>query len=505
MIGAEAIPSVIRALQLYRRGARVRGSRESGSTGVFAVWLCIALMSVGCTIGSDGDNRAITTNSCLSPVCITTEAQKVCEDAPCQEVVTVDSAADLRRELADWNPDEAPADAWKVIQIPASAEIELGDIAGDLPLESEPLELKARTALIGGRTARQPGPLLYSTIKKTLFLIRANDVRISGLRIRGPDYGEDIVEGGAKSVGIYVSPSATAEIDHIEIDHNEIYGWKNEGIGVNDDDSRIPVAFWQDFWPIVIHDNYIHHNQEQDSAGYGVVIGNGAFALIDRNVFDYNRHAIAGGGSNYSGYRAIRNLVLPNGGRHKYLWWGHTHQFDMHGQESCGIGSIFNDTLFNCGTAGYAMEIVQNSFLYSAGAAIKIRGTPQYSPRSGSPDWPATCGAVVRFNVFVHDDLGDAVQQTETGLCSVNNRVGIDGSDRYGFCDFDGDGADDRFMATGETWWYASGGTGPWVYLNTSQRLLSELTLANFDGDNRCDVVSGDLISSGGTGSWMPR
>jgi hypothetical protein len=349
--------------------------------------------------------------------------------------------------------------------------------------------------LIGGRTASQPGPLLYSTIKKTLFIIRGNDVRITGLRIRGPDYGEEIVDGGAKSVAIYVSPSATAEIDHIEIDHNEIYGWKNEAIGVNDDNGQIPVGFFQDVWPIVIHDNYIHHNQEQDSAGYGVNIGYGAFALIERNVFDYNRHAIAGGGSTYSGYRAVQNLVLSNGGQHKYLFWGHTHQFDMHGQESCGVKSIFNDTLFNCGTAGYYMEFVQNSFLYSAGAAIKIRGTPYHKP----------CGAVVDSNVFVHDDLGDAVQQTETGVCRYNNRLGIDGSDEYGFCDFDGDGTDDRFMATGETWWYASGGTGPWVYLNTSQRLLSDLTLADFDGDDRCDVVSGDLISSGGTGRWTPR
>ena len=108
-------------------------------------------------------------------------------------------------------------------------------------------------------------------------------------------------------------------------------------------------------------------------------------------------------------------------------------------------------------------------------------------------------------NVFVQHALDDAVKQNETGVCKVNNRLGIDGSDRYGSCDFDGDTRDDRFMATGQTWWYVSEGTGPWVYLNTLQRLLSELTLADSDGDGRCDVVSGALISSGGTGRRMQR
>jgi hypothetical protein len=60
-------------------------------------------------------------------------------------------------------------------------------------------------------------------------------------------------------------------------------------------------------------------------------------------------------------------------------------------------------------------------------------------------------------------------------------------------------------MATGQTWWYASRGTGHWVYLNTSKKLLSELTLGHFDGDNRCDVVADGLISRGGTGPWRPR
>jgi len=344
--------------------------------------------------------------------------------------------------------------------------------------------------LIGGRTPREPGPRLYTrTHPKRLFVIRGDNVRITGTRIQGPDMDVANDDGGPASA-IYLNSHV-----NIEIDHNELYGWKNSAVDLSDDDDRISYVLNPE--TVRIHDNFIHHNQHVDKFGYGVVINNGAYALIERNVFDYNRHAIAGDGSDDSGYRAYQNLVLQHGGRHHKWgwWWSHTHQFDMHGQDSCGIWSLFRDNVFNCGTAGHDIEIRNNSFLYTEHAAIKLRGTPQLKPY----------GAFVVSNVFAHTHLGDAVKQTETGLYLANNRVGINGSDRYGTCDFDGDRVDDRFMATGETWWYSSRGTGPWAYLNTSAKLLPELTLGQFDGDNRCDVAAGELLSSGGTDSWRPR
>jgi hypothetical protein len=362
----------------------------------------------------------------------------------------------------------------------------------DLSLGSyENMAVAQGVTLIGSRTPREPGPRLYTRNRpKRLFVVRENDVRISGLRIEGPDLD---VAGDPRATAISVSPDDDARIDRIEIDNNEIYGWNGSGISVNDPAARIGYA--SNPTAVRIHDNFIHHNQHPNSAGYGVVIGDGAYALIEQNVFDYNRHAIAGDGSDGSGYRAYRNLVLEHGGRHKRVLWGHTHQFDMHGQDNCGPGDAFSDSLFNCGTAGHDVEIIRNSFLYTAGAAIKIRGTPQRKP------W----GAFVISNVFAHPYLPWAVEQTEKGVYKHDNRVGIDGSDAYGACDFDGDGRDDRFLATGQTWWYASRGTGPWTYLNTSERLLSELSLDDVDGDGRCDVIAGGLVSSGGTGPWRPR
>lgn len=73
------------------------------------------------------------------------------------------------------------------------------------------------------------------------------------------------------------------------------------------------------------------------------------------------------------------------------------------------------------------------------------------------------------------------------------------------YCDFDGDGIPDRFMTTGQTWWFSSNrGQGPWIYLNTSTLTLDrgEVTLGYFDNDSLCDVVAGGVTYSGGVTAW---
>ncbi len=99
-----------------------------------------------------------------------------------------------------------------------------------------------------------------------------------------------------------------------------------------------------------VHDNYIHHNQHWETQGYGVGIGYGAYALIEQNVFDYNRHAIASDGSDGSGYFAYRNLVLPHGGLNRSVLGVkfYTHQFDMHGRENYRIFAVRPLQLWPC-------------------------------------------------------------------------------------------------------------------------------------------------------------
>ncbi|HVE67515.1 MAG TPA: hypothetical protein VNB64_02930 [Solirubrobacteraceae bacterium] len=103
-----------------------------------------------------------------------------------------------------------------------------------------------------------------------------------------------------------------------------------------------------------VHDNYIHHNRRYGRDGYGIAVKDGSFAWIERNVFDFNRHAIEGDGDPETGYVAYDNLVLRGGGEHRRFpiyGWDHTHQFDMHGTRTCGIGHL------NCGVGGHHIDI----------------------------------------------------------------------------------------------------------------------------------------------------
>lgn len=356
----------------------------------------------------------------------------------------------------------------------------------------EGIAIGAGVTLAGGRTVREPGPRLYTTTRpRMLFDITGDNVRITGVRIEGADMG--VAEGDTEGVGIFVQP--TVDIHNVEIDHNELSGWSWAAVQVWDGSEKIDYV--TNSSAVRIHDNFIHHNQHINGDGYGVAVGYGAYALIERNVFDYNRHAISGeDGREGSGYLAYRNLVLENGGlQDKYLgFWTHTHQFDMHARNDCFPWH------YNCGPAGEYMDIRYNSFFYTEEKAFKLRGTP-------------AIGADVIDNVFAHAALfttvvqlgGGATQvipgalaQNESGLHASNNLVGVNGMNELGSCDFDGDGLNDLFLATGQTWWYSSGGDQPWVYLNTSKKRRAEVTLGFFDGDNRCDVLVDGVIYPGG-------
>lgn len=353
------------------------------------------------------------------------------------------------------------------------------------------IPVASNVTIRGGRGGMQDGPLIFTTTRpEVLFSISpaVSNVRVTGVRVAGPDLGvPDRYHNRAFSVD-----SAT----HIEFDHNEIYGFSGSGIEVIDNQNVMPSpdpnnADVISFYPVRIHDNYIHNNEATGGDGYGVVVSTGAHPLIDRNVFDWNRHSIAGDGRPGSGYTAVDNLVLSNGGLHRWIpfpgFWIHTHQFDMHGRDNCGVWDLVSDTLYNCGPAGDTMIIRRNTFFYHEDNDIKLRGTP-------------TTGMFVGGNVFAHfGSFGDAADQTETGLHDEGtNSYDYDGSAKLGSCDFDGDGIEDSFMATGATWWYAPGGNKMWQYLNTSTKKLDEVSLGDFDGDHKCDVSVGGVIYPGG-------
>jgi hypothetical protein len=254
---------------------------------------------------------------------------------------------------------------------------------------------------------------------------------------------------------------------------------------VRDTWNRLSLENYDAVW---VHDNYIHHNQQYGGEGYGVSIHEGAYALIEKNWFDYNRHAIASAGTSGNGYYAHRNLIGEHGGFHTgFPLYIHTHQFDVHGTQSCAVAPL------SCGDAGEKFDFRYNTILYTKGTAIKVRGKPAID-------------AVVDGNVFSHSQVwggtvsDGALQQNEPGdnLYATNNTFGAGGlRDMISpfRCDFDGDGVRDFFYATGATWWYVGNdGYGNWVYLNTSTKGLGELVLGDVNGDGFCDVTDNEGV-----------
>jgi hypothetical protein len=393
------------------------------------------------------------------------------------------------------------------------------------------IEIGANRSVIASsacaRGPRSSGPRIFVTDKRDghsfLFVIRESNVHFSGFRLEGPSSEIGSAADNLES-GINIFPFACETpacdtpglIHDIEISNMEIFHWSGAGVSVGDNTETKERGrlINEKVDAVRIKNNFFHHNRHFDGNGYGVVVAGGGYALIEQNVFDENRHAIAGGSSDrkrdYSGYTVRDNLIFPGGGRHCSRWgicW-QTHQIDMHGDASTTFGGDWC-----CGTAGETMIIERNTILYTAGLAIKIRGNPADK-------------AVVDGNVFRHQSRGDAISQNgNPGFLDNSDDItrpidvrpnNIFGADdpmaQLGSCDFAGDGQEDQFMATGVTWWALSPTTHQWRYLNTMRERLPDVRLGKFDGDAVCDVALGRgnprlpvlprTYSKSGTGPW---
>ncbi len=365
------------------------------------------------------------------------------------------------------------------------------------------LEVEQPTRIGSGRTPKSPGPLFkfganHPGEVKTFFELRCDGgftgdgVRISGFRLYGKSFGQQT------SSEIAIQNLACV---NFEISNMEIAGWAVAAIKIVDSDAEPPLGPGGRISrpdQVRIFGNYIHHNQHPHESGYGVAVNEGAWAHIYKNVFDHNRHAIKGDGRS-GGYTANHNLVLKGGGIHGRFYNEYTHQFDIHGDKNCGITGL-GGSAWNCGHAGFEVVYESNAFQYRKDNAIKIRGKPRTRGFFGN-------------NIFPHegfeDDRGDDAISlySKTNIGFSGNKIDIDTFGSYGVCDFDADGVDDLFLATGATWWYSSFGEFPWSYLNAKQERLEAVRLGYFDNDLRCDVLTqrdGQLLySSGGYGDWQ--
>ncbi len=199
------------------------------------------------------------------------------------------------------------------------------------------------------------GALIESTAyHPTIFQSRKSDIRVTGIRIKGPQMEYFDPRTKSKAESAFYARAFEFIGNGIEIDHCELFGWTSAAVSLGGQDDPTESR---------IHHNSIHHNQMQ-TLGYGLDIRNGTH-LIEWNYFDRNRHSVAGFGHRQNGYEARFNVVGPHAVRHA---------FDMHGLSE-------NLSGYSGPLAGKYLRVHHNVFELTDAAAVVLRGI------SDRPSW----------------------------------------------------------------------------------------------------------------------
>jgi hypothetical protein len=276
------------------------------------------------------------------------------------------------------------AKAGQVVFIPGDTEI---DCTARIYIEKLVLVVPGGVTLAGDRGAKgSPGALLTSDTLDTPVLIRAAgpDVRITGLRIRGPNpkryldhHRRSFSEGRGHSY-YYKFPTSNGIVTAhpgLEVDNCEVSAFSCGGISLGKGNRHH------------VHHNFIHHCQ-YNGLGYGVCHA-GASSLIEYNLLDSNRHSIAGTGQPGCGYEARHNVELGT---------SLSHCFDMHGGRDRKDGTD---------VAGTTILIHHNTFR-APERPVCIRGVPEDACKVFRNWFPkhATADAAVRAaaKTFVTDN-----------------------------------------------------------------------------------------------------
>lgn len=304
-------------------------------------------------------------------------------------------------------------------------------------------------------------------------------VRLSGFRLFGPSFGDQT----RNEAGLRVDGCLDTEVSNMEV-----AGWGGAGIDVrNKNFIDIPDAKPNPV-TVLIHDSYFHDNRHPTEGGhlgglfgghaegYGVNTGLGGWSRIFNNLFDNNRHDMAAAGK-AGGYDAEDNLLLKGGGYHGAWYEKFTHVIDAHGTGCWQLWPLWWSS-DQCGDAGRSFLIKENVVQYTRNSDIHIRGSPRGQ-------------AVITNNIFARSDQDAAINGVGNGNIDVkgSNQYGVDDFGKYALCDFDGDGVDDLFFATGVSWWISGQGRFPWTFLRADRLPRADLRFGYFDGDPRCDVV----------------
>ena len=205
----------------------------------------------------------------------------------------------------------------------------------------QPVLIPAGLTIRGDRRGAHAGPLLsapnlnqvsFSASDPGVLTINGSYVRVTGLRMQGPNRGTD--ENLPYATAISVQDQFISIIDH-----NEMFDWTAAAVYVGSDttkDASDPRTSRPNNVRVVR--NFIHHNNKWGN-GYGVVTYDG-YPYVEGNTFISNRHAISASHSSFTAYRAWFNLVLSSAPDYSDRYtFGHHYQqdFDVHGtyQDGC--------------------------------------------------------------------------------------------------------------------------------------------------------------------------
>lgn len=241
----------------------------------------------------------------------------------------------------------------RYIYIPGNVEIEI-------PNQQTALFIKKGTTVFsdrgidGSAGARLNVSYIDEQDYKFPVIVMDSDTRMSGIRYEGPYQGTTTKN---TTIGIQTVNGS----NNVEVDNMEMWGWPWAAVSAKRTSN------------VRVHHNFIHDNIKS-ALGYGVVVQNGdATAEVACNLFDANRHAIAGSGQSGEGYAAHHNLVLNGGGLGAY------HQFDMHLYPSQNIAGAFMDITENWVDFG--------RYGTSNRSSIVVRGQPERGPINIKDNW----------------------------------------------------------------------------------------------------------------------
>lgn len=267
------------------------------------------------------------------------------------------------------------AQAGEVVFLPGDVEVNL---TAPVYIERLVLEIPAGVTLASNRGQQgSSGALLLCDALDTPVVLKpvGPNVRVTGLRLKGPNdrryldhHRRSFGEGGKGREYYYKLPTSNGIVCHVPkltVDNCEIKGFSHAGVFLRGGDGHH------------IHHNYFHHCQ-YNGLGYGVCHADSQ-SLIEYNLFNWNRHSIAGTGQPGCSYTARHNVELGE---------SLSHCFDMHGGRDRKDGTNI---------AGTTIRIENNTF-GAEKLPIKIRGVPEQScdvSKNWFPNHQAPADAVV--------------------------------------------------------------------------------------------------------------